>query len=120
MRELFGMWNNTRMVVLTAMCASLYAAVLIPFMVVPLIPGLTHFRPAELVMKLWPRPILVVHGLRDAIIPSDRGERLFREAIQPKDHIWLPEMDHNQIINDDDTARAVRDFFDHARPLPVI
>ncbi len=35
------------MVVLTAMCASLYAAVLIPFMVVPLIPGLTHFRPAN-------------------------------------------------------------------------
>jgi len=35
------------MVVLTAMCASLYAAVLIPFMVVPLIPGVTHFRPAN-------------------------------------------------------------------------
>jgi energy-coupling factor transport system substrate-specific component len=41
------MWGNTRMVVLTAMCASLYAAVLIPFMVVPLIPGVTHFRPAN-------------------------------------------------------------------------
>src|SRR4029079_15819433 len=36
-----------RMVVLTAMCASLYAAVLIPFVVIPLIPGLTHFRPAN-------------------------------------------------------------------------
>lgn len=35
------------MVVLTAMCASVYAAVLIPFMVVPLIPGVTHFRPAN-------------------------------------------------------------------------
>ncbi len=35
------------MVVLTATCASLYAAVLIPFMVVPLIPGVTHFRPAN-------------------------------------------------------------------------
>jgi energy-coupling factor transport system substrate-specific component len=46
-RELIDMWRNTRMVVLTAMCASLYAAVLIPFMVVPLIPGLTHFRPAN-------------------------------------------------------------------------
>src|SRR5689334_17980162 len=47
MRELVDMWRNTRMVVLTAMCASLYAAVLIPFVVVPLIPGLTHFRPAN-------------------------------------------------------------------------
>lgn len=47
MRELTQMWSNTRMVVLTAMCASVYAAVLIPFMVVPLIPGVTHFRPAN-------------------------------------------------------------------------
>ena len=47
MSELTQMWRNTRMVVLTAMCASFYAAVLIPFMVVPIIPGVTHFRPAN-------------------------------------------------------------------------
>ena len=49
MRELFGMWSNTRMVVLTAICAALYAAILIPFKVVPLIPGITEFRPANAV-----------------------------------------------------------------------
>jgi hypothetical protein len=37
--ELFGMWRNTRMVVLTAICASLYGAILIPFKVAPIIPG---------------------------------------------------------------------------------
>jgi energy-coupling factor transport system substrate-specific component len=47
MAELFGMWRNTRMVVLTAICAALYAAILIPFKVVPLIPGITEFRPAN-------------------------------------------------------------------------
>ncbi len=47
MHELLDMWRNTRMVVLTATCASFYAAVLIPFMVIPLVPGLTHFRPAN-------------------------------------------------------------------------
>ncbi len=47
MRELFSMWGNTRMVVLTAICASLYAAILIPFKVIPLIPGVTEFRPAN-------------------------------------------------------------------------
>jgi energy-coupling factor transport system substrate-specific component len=47
MSELFRMWNNTRMVVLTAICAALYAAILIPFKVVPLIPGITEFRPAN-------------------------------------------------------------------------
>jgi energy-coupling factor transport system substrate-specific component len=49
MRELFQMWGNTRMVVLTAICAALYAALLIPFKVIPLIPGITEFRPANAV-----------------------------------------------------------------------
>ena len=47
MRDLVVMWSNTRMVVLTAMSASLYAAILIPFKVLPLIPGVTEFRPAN-------------------------------------------------------------------------
>jgi energy-coupling factor transport system substrate-specific component len=45
--ELFGMWRNTRMVVLAAICAGLYAAILIPFKVAPLIPGVTELRPAS-------------------------------------------------------------------------
>ena len=49
MGELFRMWRNTRMVVLTAICAALYAAILIPFKVIPLIPGITEFRPANAV-----------------------------------------------------------------------
>jgi energy-coupling factor transport system substrate-specific component len=49
MAELFRMWSNTRMVVLTAICAALYAAILIPFKIVPFIPGVTEFRPANAV-----------------------------------------------------------------------
>ena len=37
------------MVVLAAMSASLYAAILIPFKVLPIIPGVTEFRPANAV-----------------------------------------------------------------------
>jgi energy-coupling factor transport system substrate-specific component len=47
--DLVDMWRNTRMVVLTAMSASLYAAILIPFKVLPIIPGVTEFRPANAV-----------------------------------------------------------------------
>src|SRR5262252_9026009 len=43
------MWRNTRMVVLCAISAALYAAVLVPFKVVPLIPGVTELRPANAV-----------------------------------------------------------------------
>ncbi|MBI3781842.1 MAG: QueT transporter family protein [Deltaproteobacteria bacterium] len=49
MRDLIDMWRNTRMVVLTAMSASLYAAILIPFKVLPIIPGVTELRPANAV-----------------------------------------------------------------------
>ncbi|MBD3181778.1 hypothetical protein GF312_05765 [Candidatus Poribacteria bacterium] len=50
MKELFTMWKNTRMIVLTAVTASIYAAVLIPFKVaIPLVPGFTEVRPANVV-----------------------------------------------------------------------
>ena len=41
------MWSDTRMVVLTAVTAAVYAAVLIPFKMIPLIPGTTELRPAN-------------------------------------------------------------------------
>ena len=43
------MWQDTRMVVFTAIAAALYAAILIPFKVMPIIPGVTEFRPANAV-----------------------------------------------------------------------
>ena len=47
MRELFTMWRNTRMIMLTAVVAALFAAVLIPFKAFVLIPGITEIRPAN-------------------------------------------------------------------------
>jgi energy-coupling factor transport system substrate-specific component len=49
MRELRDMWGDTRMVVFTAISAALYASILIPFKVMPIIPGITEFRPANAV-----------------------------------------------------------------------
>jgi energy-coupling factor transport system substrate-specific component len=50
MKELITMWKNTRMIVLTAVSAAVYAAVLIPFKVaVPLVPGFTEVRPANVI-----------------------------------------------------------------------
>ena len=45
MKELFTMWRNTRMVVLTAICAAVYVAVLLPFKIATIVPGFTEFRP---------------------------------------------------------------------------
>jgi energy-coupling factor transport system substrate-specific component len=45
--EVLAVWGNTRMVVLTAISAALYAALLIPFKLLPLIPGVTELRPGN-------------------------------------------------------------------------
>ena len=47
MNALKLVWKDTRMVVLTALSAALYAAILIPFKILPIIPGVTEIRPAN-------------------------------------------------------------------------
>ncbi len=48
-RELWTMWKYTRMVVLTALTAAVYAAILIPFKGFVIVPGFTEVRPANVV-----------------------------------------------------------------------
>ncbi len=48
MRDAWAVWRNTRLIVLVALTAGVYAAVLIPFKVFPIqIPNVTEFRPAN-------------------------------------------------------------------------
>ncbi len=49
MREVVTMWRHTKMVVLVALSAGVYAAILIPLKGIPLIPGFTEIRPANVV-----------------------------------------------------------------------
>ena len=56
MNSLRVVWGNTTMVVLTALSAALFAAILIPFKILPIIPGVTEVRPANaipIVCSLW-------------------------------------------------------------------
>lgn len=46
MRDAVVMWRNPRMVVLTAVCAAMYVAVLVPFKFLVIFPGLAEVRPA--------------------------------------------------------------------------
>lgn len=41
------MWRHTRMIVLTVLVAAVYAAVLIPFKAIPIVPGITELRIAQ-------------------------------------------------------------------------
>ncbi len=48
MKEVISMWKNTRMIILTALSAAIYAAFLIVFKGgIPIVPGITEVRPAN-------------------------------------------------------------------------
>ncbi len=47
MKEVFTMWRHTQMLVLVAVSAAIYAAVLIPFKGFPIVPGYIELRPAN-------------------------------------------------------------------------
>ena len=48
MKEVISMWKNTRMIILVALSAAIYAAFLIVFKGgIPIVPGITEVRPAN-------------------------------------------------------------------------
>jgi len=61
---------------------------------------LTAFVPARAAEKLAPRPLMVVHGRGDHLIPFDRGVRLYAAAPIPKLRLWVGELnrEHEYVI----------------------
>jgi fermentation-respiration switch protein FrsA (DUF1100 family) len=78
---------------------------------------LQAFAPAQAVKALWPRPILVIHGLDDQVIPFERGEALFDAALQPRYNDWIEHGGHLEVMENSEVARWVRRYFDAARRL---
>ncbi|MBC7289406.1 MAG: QueT transporter family protein, partial [Armatimonadetes bacterium] len=49
MGDAIAVWRHTKMIVLVALTAALYAALLIPFKSIPILPGFSEIRPANVV-----------------------------------------------------------------------
>ena len=81
---------------------------------------LTHFAPAQTVKLLWPRPLLVIHGLNDDVIPFEHGERLYEAAYEPKRRVWLNAEDYSQTQTSKEALSELRRFFDEAAEVPAI
>lgn len=55
---------------------------------------LHNVRPIEAAPQLAPRPLLLIHGTADSLIPVEHGKRVFEAAGEPKE-LWLyPGVDH--------------------------
>ncbi|MBC8107242.1 MAG: alpha/beta hydrolase, partial [Anaerolineae bacterium] len=78
------------------------------------------FSPANSIKQLWPRPLLVIHGVNDDVIPFEHGERLFEAAYEPKRRVWLTAEDYAQSLTSKEALIEVRQFFDEAIPVPAI
>jgi pimeloyl-ACP methyl ester carboxylesterase len=101
----------------------------------------SSFAPSTAAARLSPRPLFVAHGRDDEMIPLVTGERLFAAASEPKTARWVgewngkqhvirtnpaividgvatppvgPVANHNNLLYDDATLRAIRMFFDAA------
>ena len=44
-----------------------------------------HLRPQEYIRQLSPRPVLIIHGEKDELIPAEHALRLYRAASPPKE-----------------------------------
>ncbi len=52
------------------------------------------FRPERVADRISPRPLLIVHGVRDALHPIDEARSLYAHARDPKELIEIPEGHH--------------------------
>lgn len=44
------------------------------------------------------RPVLVIHGTDDRVIPISHGQTLFQAANEPKQALWVQGADHNDVL----------------------
>ena len=85
----------------------------------PLVRGATRvvfhdLEPERLIPKVSPRPVLIVSGKQDEMIPEDLARRLFDAAKEPKEQIWL-DTQHMHPSDTDLTWRLLGIAFDWAK-----
>ncbi|MFZ0594303.1 MAG: alpha/beta hydrolase [Bryobacteraceae bacterium] len=73
-------------------------------------------RPDEVIGQISPRPILIIHGLADYVVPVANSERNFKAAREPKE-LWLvPGARHGEAhtVAKAEYEKKVVDFFENA------
>jgi uncharacterized protein len=68
--------------------------------------GFKAVAPIEYVGKISPKPLLLLHGESDDVVPVEHVERLYAKAGQPKEKIILPGAGH-RLRQDERAIRAV-------------
>jgi len=56
--------------------------------------GFKQVAPIEHIDKIAPRPLLLVHGKDDDVVPVEHVKRLYKKAGRPKEKLILPGAGH--------------------------
>ncbi len=73
------------------------------------IQGFQAVRPLEYIDKISPRPLLLVHGDGDEVVPVDHAERLYAKAGQPREKLIIPGAGH-RLRQDERAVKAALDW----------
>lgn len=75
--------------------------------------NMNDVRPVELIGKISPRPLLIIHGLDDTGVPPDNSERNYAAAGEPKAIWWVPGAEHVRAfeVEPDEYKQRVIQFF---------
>lgn len=63
--------------------------------------------PLEDIARIEGIPLLIIHSHNDEVIPFSHGQALFAAANEPKQHWWMEDRYHNQVMNDDQRRQLV-------------
>ena len=76
--------------------------------------SISNVRPMDVIAKISPRPILMIHCLGDPLVPPDNTERNMSRAGEPKEVWWIPGGYHanGHSIAKAEYERRVDEFFE--------
>jgi dipeptidyl aminopeptidase/acylaminoacyl peptidase len=77
---------------------------------------LDDLRPVEVVGRISPRPVMLIHGTADDVVVPSESERNYGAAKEPKELHLVPGAKHGDTIapGEPSTEAQVREFFDRA------
>ncbi len=77
---------------------------------------ISEVRPVDDIPSIAPRPVLIIHGTDDDLIPAEQGLRLYEAAGEPKELWMIGGMGHESALEllPDEYEKRVIGFFDKA------
>ena len=75
---------------------------------------ITEVRPIDEIAAISPRPVLLIHGESDSLIPVENSHQLYRAALEPKELYLIPNVGHQNFVRAVGEAyvQKITEFFD--------